>query len=104
MTLPTNEGPTRSFRPAPTLTEEVDSSGRDRETRRELAKLTANYFNAVATSIFAIGALAPLAALASGQLVVRDAGWVVGLVVLAFALSLVAHLGARYVLRREFRR
>lgn len=86
------------------MTEGVDSSGRDRETRRELAKLTANYLNALATSIFAVGALAPIVGYLS-----QTALWVAGpagipLVLGGFGLSLVTHLSARYVLRREFRR
>jgi hypothetical protein len=103
--MPTNERPTRrSLRRAATIEGDLDASGRDRETRRELAKLTANYLNALAASIFAVGALAPIVGYVS-----QTALWVAGtagilLVLGGFALSLVTHLSARYVLRREFRR
>jgi hypothetical protein len=103
VTLPTYEAPRHGLRPAPTLDLVADGSGRDRETRRELAKLTANYVNALGASIAAIGGLAPLVALIS-QTLVAPAVWIVTLSLSAFAVSLVAHLGARYVLRREFRR
>ncbi|WP_209738699.1 hypothetical protein [Aureimonas populi] len=94
--LPTNEARRRALLPPP--------EPRDGETRRELAKLTATYYNGLAVSVFAVGGLAPLVAGFSQSPIDLEAPWIAVLSLAAFALSLVAHLVARYVPRREFRR
>jgi hypothetical protein len=81
----------------------MDASGRDRETRRELAKLTAGYYNSIAVSIAAIGGLAPFVALIS-QTLTAPPLWIAGLSLSALFVSLVVHLVARYLLAREFGR
>lgn len=106
MTLPTNE-PRKAISRVAALPGSVtiDASGRDRETRRELAKLTATFLNGLVTAVVAIGGLTPTVAFLTSGLIPPGLGVVIAATVLmSFLLGSSLHLAARAVLRREFRR
>ncbi len=105
--MPTNEqGSRRVPPPAPAAIDlGLDASGRDRETRRELAKLTATFLNGLATAIVAIGGLTPVVAFLTSGLIPPGLSVVIAATVLmSFLLGSILHLAARAILRREYRR
>ena len=91
MTLPTNDTLRGSGSP-------------DRETRRELAKLTATFLNGLAVAVIAVGGLAPAVAyFISLQLETSSLALAVMSPILILA-GIALHAAARRVLRLGFER
>ncbi|WP_185984165.1 hypothetical protein [Aureimonas mangrovi] len=82
----------------------MGTSGRDRETRRELAKLTATFLNGLGIVIVAVGALTPLATSANGQFVMGSGLATAATGIISVLAGAIFHLVARGILRREYRR
>lgn len=107
--LPTNgktgRGGSRPFREAARATGEGEpAAAPDRDTRRELAKLTATYLNGVAVAIFAVGALTPVMTLPSGSIGATGFLRILGTSSMLAIISLGLHLLARRNLRKAFMR
>lgn len=102
MTLPTNEPPVRRGpRPGPSI--EAGNPPPGRETRRELAKLTATFLNGIAVAIVAVGSLTPFVTFVL-EPVDMPSGLVLATIsTISIVLGSVFHLLARRVLQVGFR-
>jgi hypothetical protein len=81
----------------------MDASGRDRETRRELAKLTATFLNGIAIAVVAVGGLTPVFTFVL-ETVDAPSGLVLATIsAISITLGGAFHLLARRVLRQGFR-